>query len=268
MKKLSYYFLSALALFSPTFHVQGECKLFQFNPKGHRLLIGPEIYHVHRHREGGAKQNGWLGGGRFTYDHLRRHTFYWAIEGAIARGILHGKSIQSKQESIMRDRSIEGRFGYTFRFKQMCKLCLTPFAGIGYLIENNDFQHPSPLHLHFKTFYSYATAGFLSSISLGQLWNVGFTLKLRYLLDPKCKITHDPFYKKIHLKIANDDLQYRLELPVTYIDPERWCGQKVALVATPFYDNRIYGRQIGFPFDYLQTRLFDYGVTCQLLLTY
>ena len=263
MKTLKLCCLSAFLFLFPFIHVDADFKCCSLSLKGHRFLIGPEVYHVHRNREGGSKQNGWLGGGRFTYDYLRRHTFYWAIEGAIARGPLHGKSKLSKQESHMRDRSIEGRFGYTFRIKNACKLMLTPFVGGGYLIEDNDFQHPSPLHLHFKTSYSYVTAGFLSRINLGCDWKVGLTVKLRYMFDPTCKITHDPDFKDMTLKIANDDLQFRLELPVTY----SYC-HGVSFVATPFYENRIYGRQIGYPFDYLQTRIFNYGVTLQVQFGY
>ncbi|MBA3602692.1 MAG: hypothetical protein H0W50_03430 [Parachlamydiaceae bacterium] len=258
MKPLKLFCLTTLVFLFPFIHINGSFEFCTLSIKGHRLLIGPEVYHVHRNREGGSKQNGWLGGGRFTYDHYRRHSFYWALEGAIARGKLHGKSKLSKQESHMRDRSIEGRLGYTFRIKRICKLMLTPFIGGGYMIEDNDFRHPSPLHLHFKTAYSYASAGLLSSISLGCQWKLGLTVKLRYLFDPTCKITHDPDFRSTSLKIANDNLQYRLELPVTY----NYC-HGFSLVATPFYESRIYGRQIGFPFDYLQTRIYDYGVILQ-----
>ncbi len=263
MKPLKLFCLTTIAFLFPFMQVNGGFECCSMSLKGHRLLIGPEVYHVHRNREGGSLQNGWLGGGRFTYDHLRRNSFYWAVEGAISRGTLHGKSKLSKQESHRRDRSIEGRLGYTFRFKRACKLMLTPFVGGGYLIEDNDFQYPSPLHLHFKTAYSYASAGLLSSISLGCRWKVGLTVKVRYLFDPTCKITHDPDFKSITLKIANDNLQYRLELPVTY----NYC-HAISFVATPFYESRTYGRQIGFPFDYLQTRIYDYGVTLQVQFGY
>lgn len=263
MTPLKIFCFTAYVLLFPLFHIDGGFKCCSLSLKGHRLLIGPEFYHVHRNREGGSKQNGWLGGGRFTYDYLRRHTLYWAVEGAIARGTLHGKSKLFKQESNMRDRSIEGRVGYTFRIRKACKLMLTPFVGGGYLIEDNDFRNPSPLHLHFKTSYSYATAGLLSSINLGCQWKVGLTVKLRFLFDPTCKISHDPEFRDITLKIANDNLQYRLELPITY----NYC-HGISFAATPFYENRIYGRQIGYPFDYLQTRLYNYGVTLQAQFGY
>ncbi len=263
MRTLHLFCLSTLVFLFPFIHVNGAFECCSLNLKGHRLLIGPEVYHVHRNREGGSKQNGWLVGGRFVYDHLRRHSFYWAVEGAIARGELHGKSKFSKQESHMRDRSIEGRLGYTVRFKQICKLWLTPFVGGGYLIEDNDFQHPSPLHLHFKTSYSYATAGFLSRVSICDNWHVGLTVKLRYLFDPTCKITHDPDFRSVKLKIANENLQYRLELPVTY----NYCDG-ISFVTIPFYESRTYGRQVGYPFDYLQTRIYDYGVTLQVQFGY
>jgi hypothetical protein len=229
---------------------------------GHRFLIGPETYYAYRHREGGTKQDGWLVGGRCVYEYLRRNKFYWAAEGALAQGTLEGKSGNgAKLKSTLYDRSIEARFGYTFRYKKACKLSVTPFVGVGYQIEENNFKKPSPLHLHFKTAYRFLTGGFLSSISIGKHLTTGFNVKIRYMIDPECKISNDPEFDTISLKIENESLLYRLELPVTYLHD--YCS----FVATPFYERRCYGRQAGYPFDFLKTTLFNYGLTVQVLFS-
>ncbi|MBA3239031.1 MAG: hypothetical protein H0T62_11885 [Parachlamydiaceae bacterium] len=229
---------------------------------GHRFLIGPETYYAYRHREGGTKQDGSLFGGRCVYEYLRRNKFYWAAEGALAQGTLTGKSgNRGKLKSTLCDRSIETRFGYTFRYKRACKLILTPFFGVGYLIEENNFKNPSSLHLHFKTAYRFLTAGFLSNLSIGKHLTAGFNIKIRHMLDPECKISNDPEFDTISLKIENDSLQYRLEFPVTYL--HHYCS----FVATPFYERRCYGRQAGYPFDFLKTTLFNYGLTLQVLFS-
>lgn len=232
---------------------------YGIDSKGTRFLIGPETYYAYRHREGGTNQHGWLFGGRFILDHLRRNKFYWAAEGALAQGRLNGKSGSgAKLSSTLYDRSIEARLGYTFRYKKACRFCFTPFFGVGYLIEENNFRNPTPLHLHFKTAYRYLTAGFLSSIRIGKCFSAGVNVKVRHMIDPECKVSHDPDYETHSLKIDSEPLQYRVELPVTYL--HEFC----AIVATPFYERRSYGRQAGYPFDFLKTTLFNYGVTLQV----
>lgn len=227
-------------------------------------MIGPEAYSVDRHREGGTKQHGWLYGGRLLCDHLRRYTFYWAIEGAIASGELSGKSsTKTKLKSNMRDRSIEARFGYTFQYKYGCKYSFTPFIGVGNLVEENNYKNPTPLHLHFKIAYRYVTGGFVSSFYPFDQFKVGLNVKVRYLLDPECKISHDPEFNSTTLKIGNDELQYRIEVPLTYDYYTR-----ISFVATPFYESRIYGGWMAFPFDFRKTRLNNYGVTLQIQYTW
>lgn len=262
MKRLGYFLLALLL----TFQSQGDaweglsaCKSYF---KGHRLLIGPEAYDVVRHRAGGTKQRGWLGGGRIIYDHIRRYKFYWAIEGALAAGDLKGTSGGgAKLKSFMRDRSIEARLGYTLQFKHGHKFACTPFIGAGYLIEDNNFKPPSAMHLHFKTSYRYLTAGFISSLYICNAWKCGLNVKVRHMLDPKCQVSHDPEFDLAKLNIGNDTLQYRIELPITYLYKEG-----IAFAATAFYENRVYGGWVGYPFDFLKTRLYYYGATLQLQL--
>lgn len=263
MHYLRYFFVLSLLLFPNLSFAEEISGCCQVKYKGHRFLFGPEVYHVHRDREGGTKQNGWLGGGRFLYDHMRRYTFYWGVEGAFAQGGLKGKSgSQARLKSHMRDRSIESRFGYTFQYKHDHKFALTPFFGVGYLIEENNFKHPTVLHLHFKTSYRYLTAGFIASATIFHKLDVSLNVKLRYLLDPKCKITNDPEFDRAQLNIDNNAIQYRIELPITY------AYSTLSFVTTPFYESRCYGKNAGYPFDFLRTRLFNYGLTMQAFIAF
>lgn len=226
-----------------------------------RFFIGPETYHVCRTREGGTKQDGWLFGGRFICDHFYRYHFYWAVEGALAGGSLGGKSGQKVDlKSKMCEGSIEARFGYTFQCKYGCRWSLTPFVGVGYYQENNRFKKPKSLPLHFETSYRYLTAGFLFSICFQKDFSLGVNLKIRHMMDPKCKISNDPENLPTCLSINNEALQYRIELPLMY---RLNC---YSFVAMPFYEIHDYGRKAGFPFDFLRTRYHNYGVT--LLLGY
>lgn len=256
-------FFLLIFLFSSSFSCASDSgEICNKQIKGNRFLIGPETYYAYRHREGGTKQHGWLVGGRFLFDHLRRNRFYWAAEGALAQGTLRGKSGGgSRLKSTLYDRNIEARFGYTFRYKKAFKFTLTPFFGVGYLIEENNFKNPTLLHLHFKTAYRFLTAGFLSSICIGRQFSAGLNVKIRHMIDPECKISHDPEYETHSLKIDNEPLQYRIELPVTYLH------EGCSFVATPFCERRCYGRQASYPFDFLKTTLFSYGLTLQVLFS-
>lgn len=252
------FFFIFSSAFSCANEAGGSCNK---KAKGVRLLIGPETYYAYRHRDGGTKQHGWLVGGRFICDYFRRNKFYWAAEGALGRGTIKGKSGSGNElRSTLYDRSIEARVGYTFRCKKAYKLYLTPFIGAGYFIEENNFKNPTFLHLHFKTSYRYLTTGFLSRISICKQFSVGCNVKIRHLIDPECKISKDPEFDTISLKIDSDTLQYRIELPVMY-HHKKYCS----IVATPFYERRCYGRQAGYPFDFLKTTLFNYGLTLQAL---
>ncbi|MGZ3633339.1 MAG: outer membrane protein [Parachlamydiaceae bacterium] len=268
MNRTTYFCIIILMLLSSMSFAEETCE--KIKNKGHRFWIGPEVYHVHRNRENGAKQNGWLGGGRFLYDHMRRYTFYWAVEGAYAQGELKGRSgNRARIKSKMIDRSIETRLGYTFQCKYDHQFAVTPFFGVGYLIEQNNFKHPSSLHLHFKTSYRYFTVGFISSIRPCNNLTIGLNVKLRHLIDPECKITRDPEFDSVHLKIDNDALQYRIELPIIYAYCSLPYGCKsLSIVAIPFYESRYYGRNAGYPFDFLRTRLFDSGLTVQALVAF
>ncbi|MBA3721638.1 MAG: hypothetical protein H0W88_04480 [Parachlamydiaceae bacterium] len=228
--------------------------------QNHIFYAGPEIYYVNRLREKGAKQKGWVYGGRVGYDRIKRNRIYWGLDAVYAGGRLHGHSSKgSELKSNFYDANIEGRIGYTFQQKRSCRIFVTPFLGGGYGEETNNFVHPSPLTIHTQIKYGYVCGGFLSGMSVGCDWFIGLNFKAKYLIDAKNKISHDSEFDDVTMRVKNE-MQYRVELPVVY----KWCyGFDFGVV--PFYEYRHYGQQVNFPFDFIETKLNIYGATFKLI---
>lgn len=268
MRSVAFFGIMLLSFF-------GSCSAeVLFEPAENRLLIGPEAYHVYRSRDGGNHQKGWLFGVRGLYDHIKRNTFYWAAEGSYAGGLLYGSTKPKKYrhhsskntthlQSTFYEATGEGRIGFTFQATTGHRPSFTPFIGYGYFWENNKFGGCSPLHLRFKTDYKYSTAGFLASMRLCGNWQLGLTLKVRYMIDPKCTVSNDPCYKTIRLKVGNDRVQYRIEVPLNYY-ASCFCGFSFI----PFYEERCYGGQKGCPFDFIRTKYHNYGATTALFYSF
>ncbi len=264
-------FLTIIAVFSVC-HADGECctPALQENcckdyRLGHRFLLGPEAVHIDRRREGGTKQDGWLPGVRFIYEHRRRYCLYCGVEASYARGTLRGHTGKNDRlKSRVTDATVEGRLGYAFQCKKWGKPEFTPFVGGGYIWEQNNLKDPSPLLLHTKINYGFAAVGFLSSISPNECLTIGLNAKIRYIFNPKCRITHDPMDGKgSTLKIGDDQLQYRIEVPITFKRNQAW-----GITAIPFYEQRFYGGKRDFPHDFVETRYYNYGATLALAYYY
>lgn len=229
--------------------------------------IGPEIYYVKREKEGGAQQGGTLYGVRIGYDRVKRYKFYWGIDALWAKGVLEGhrkketlegEVLKERLKSEFTDINVEARLGYTFQSK--CWRCAswTPYGGLGYFWEKNDYKHPSPLQVHFKNHFTYVAGGFLSQIFITPSWSTGFNFKVRYLLEAEQKVEGDTEFGKL-TQHYEEKLQYRAELPVTYFYCWRSCPLAVSLV--PFFEYRAYGHRANFPFDFLEVKLKLYGAT-------
>jgi hypothetical protein len=224
--------------------------------------VGPEIYYMHRTKEGGAYQSGILYGVRCGYDHIHRYKFYWGVDALWAQGTLKGENQENDLKSKFTDINVEARVGYTFQSKCWHCASFTPYTGGGYFWENNYYQHPSPLPVHFKNRFSYIPIGFLSQIFITPNWSIGVNFKVRYLLEAKQYVTHDPDHEKI-TQSYEERLQYRAEMPVNYFFC--WGKHSLAISLVPFYEYRPYGHRANFPFDFLETKLKLYGATFKLL---
>ena len=236
--------------------------------------LGPEIYHISRLKEGGSKQQGFLYGIRMGYDHVRRYKLYWGMDVLWAQGTLkgsrkretpHGEILTDHLKSIFTDINLEGRAGYTFQSKNWRCASFTPYTGLGYFWENNDYKHPSPLQVLFKNRFFYLPVGFLSQIFVTPSLSIGFNFKLRYLLEAVQKVEHDPEYGKL-TQHYQEKLQYRIEIPVSYF----FCWKDYPLGASivPFFEYRPYGHRANFPSDFLEVKLKIYGATLKLHYLY
>lgn len=223
----------------------------------HQFVIGPQWIHLTRKREGGVKQQGNLYGAYFTYDRLKRYGWYLGAEGSYARATLKGDTDEGDVlHSKFKDCWIEGRFGYTFQKKSGRRFALTPYLGLGYAQEQNNFGSSSPLPIHFKSHFYYPLAGLRLSLCLGANFNAALNFRVRWPYDPKCKVTNDPDHDSMEQKMG-EKLQYRVELPLTYVFP---CYRPWGISICPFYEYRPYGEHINYPFDYFKTTLTLWGV--------
>lgn len=224
--------------------------------------MGPEIYYVHRSKEGGAEQSGTLYGVRLGYDHIHRYKLYWGLDALWAKGTLEGKVEKDRIKSTLTDANVEARLGYTFQSKCWRCASLTPYTGIGYFWEDNFFKHPSPLSIHFKNRFSYIPFGFLSQIFITPNWSIGANFKLRYLLYSEVRASNDPENEDT-TQYYDERLQYRAEIPLTYF--ACWNRNSLAVSFVPFYEYRPYGHRANFPFDFLETKFRLYGATLKFL---
>lgn len=229
---------------------------------GLEAYIGPEIYYTQRVKEGGSKQTGTLYGVRIGYDRIQRYKLYWGIDALWARGILEGQTKENHLKSTLTDMNVEARIGYTFQSKNWRCASLTLYSGGGYFWENNFYQHPSPLTVHFKNRFSYIPIGFLSQIFVTPNWSIGANFKVRYLIESEHKVTNDPEHDHL-TQHYEDRLQYRVDLPVTYFIC--WKKHSLAVSLVPFYEYRSYGYRANFPFDFLETKFNFYGATLKFL---
>lgn len=260
MRKLSHIlFLVFLQLSSFAYSQGCDCDLWLNRQQG---SIGPEWYHVKREKKGGVEQNGNVWGFYFSYDRLKRYGWYWGIEGNYAIGTLRGHAEESgKLSSKFTDAWAEGHFGYTFQQKECPYFSFTPYIGIGYLSEKNNFDRSSILPIHFNIYFPYASAGFLSWIQVWDDFELGLNFKAKFPYEPKCQVTNDPDNDSITQNI-DPKFQYRIDLPLTY---RFSCDDRMAITADPFFEYRHYGHNVNFPFDFIDTKMNFWGLIIEFV---
>lgn len=226
--------------------------------KRNQFYIGPEFCRVERTKECGTWQKASLARIRAGYDRFKRYGWYIGADAFYGTGTLRGiSSFKKTLRSDLTDWSIEGRAGYTFQQKTCWKLAFTPFVGGGYAVEKNHFVKPSPLLIHFKTYFPYGAAGFIFRMYPYSNLEVALNFCAKWPIEPKCHVTHDEELEpaKQHIK---ERAQYRLDLPFTY---RLGCNGPFAIVLSPFYEYRQFGGQINFPFDYIETKFNIWGTS-------
>jgi len=222
----------------------------------HKIFVGPEMYYTERSRRGG-KQDGLLSGFRAGYDHIRRCSFYWALEGYYARGSISGKSGKGdRMKSDKTDREVEGRFGYTWKRNLCLPIYFTPYVGYGYFYGINRFKPPSLMMVHFHNHFDYYAAGIQTQAMVTPRFSVGFNYKSKWMNEGKSKVTCDPKYDHVKL-IMNNKRHYEYEVPITY----KFCFKNRELDGSvvPFYRIRYYGGRENYPFDFYKTKFRSKG---------
>lgn len=207
-------------------------------------------------------QKGYLYGVRGGYDHIKRFKFYGGIEGNYATGRIKGHTGGgSPISSQLTDAEIEIRGGYTLACKYSFKPSITPFIGFGYFCQKNNFSDPSPLHLHFRDTFKYVVAGFLSQFSPTPCLDVGIVFKAKYMIDGKSKVSHDPDFSSVTLRME-ERTQYSVDLPITYLFS--FCDQPLTASLEPFYQYRNYGGLENYPFNFIKTKFINFGARALL----
>lgn len=229
-----------------------------------QFYIGPEWSRAER-TKGETHMHGDQLGVRFGYDRLKRYKWYLGVEANYANGLLKGYGFQGEDRVDLKARLItlaaEGRIGYTFQQKECWQFAFTPFVGGGYFTERTNFTSSSPLPVHFKIYYPYVTTGFLAWAQVCERGEVGFNLKARYPLTPKCRVSHDPEEEPVTQRVA-ERWQFRLEMPFTY---RLTCDGQFCVGVNPFYEWRHYGSHPNYPFDFLKTRLRLWGIVLEFI---
>lgn len=104
------------------------------------LALGPEFYLLKRTRDGGAKQDGWIIGGRISYDRIKPYRLYLGGDFLYATGKLTGKTATGKEMlSSLTDENGEVRIGITLQQEGGRCFFIVPFVGYGFFRETNDF---------------------------------------------------------------------------------------------------------------------------------
>jgi len=238
---------------SPVF--EQPCSLAVSSP--YSIWVGPEVYHFKRQRDGGTSQSGAISSIRVGLDRIKPHGVYIGADYFYAAGRLKGHTGSGTVlRSDLHDHIFEARLGFTYQQNECRKSFFTPFGGWGSFCEINNFTSPSPLQCTFTDTFNYIVIGFLSGVNFQALLSMGIDFKVKFMLDGQSKVTDDPLFEDITLKMENE-IQCRLDLPITYNPCNSLFGLAFQLV--PFYEFRHFGGREGYPFDFKDTKIYLYG---------
>jgi hypothetical protein len=230
---------------------------------GHILSLGPEWYYINRTKKGGTTQHGSCIGVRANYDHIKRYKIYYGGQAFYGTGTLDGHTGSDlKLRSRLTEAQVEGSLGYTFQAKWCFQPWITPIIGYGYFYDKNDFKKPSPLTVTYTLQYSYVPFGFLSGLMLNPSTSLGLNVRVRYPIEPKCRISNDPEFDDTKMHV-DEELGFRIELPLVY-KTNQFC-RSLLVGILPFFDFRHYGGRANYPFDFIDTKLRIYGANVQIM---
>lgn len=247
--------LLATILLLSAVHLHADLLFFLHGP--HRLAVGAEVYHSRRIKEGGSSQTGTPAGWYASYDRIRSNSLYWGCSGRMAWGRMYGHTGSGASiVSNLMDSEVQGRLGYTLQRTKGTQDALTLFVGYGYFDGTNNFQYPSPMTLNYRDYFTYSLVGFLASAKFTPNFRLSTSFQVQFMSDGKSKITNDPGYNDLVLKMGNR-LQYQAEIPFTYLISNHYYHFELSLV--PFLRYRDYGGRENYPFDFISTQYQIFG---------
>lgn len=221
------------------------------------IQLGPEVYYLERNKEGGSTQNGVLYGVHGKFERQIPGKFYWAVDGYIARGILHGKNaLKNPLKSTLTESEIEGRFGFCFHKKIRWCISFTPYVSYGYFRCKNAFTHPSPIFVTYTDSFDYVGGGFLAKMALTSSFSLGAEFKANYMLEGNSRTRGDPGAQNAKV-VVESKMQYEAAIPLKWsyqIDNKCLYTELV-----PFYRYRHFGGRENFPFNFIDTQYQSWG---------
>ena len=184
--------------------------------------------------EGKVKSNGYFGGAKIGYEHLKKDSIYFGVDGTFAAGRAKDELVSTteKEHRTALWGNAESRLGYNFGGDSFR---ISPFVGIGW-----DYYRPTTkVSLSFDWFYG--TAGFKSTKAITDIFDLGLNAKAMYNFRPSVNAD------KISVHGKGQSWGYELGLPLTWhVDQAKnWDVQLepyFAQLSTKLHDKQAGGR--------------------------
>jgi len=226
-------------------------------------MVGPEVYHIQRVREGGTGQNGSLTGVKISIERIMRHGAYFGIDYLYAEGGLIGSNATGRPLlSELTDEIVEMRCGFTLQQNDCRRSFITPFAGWGHFREVNAFSLPSPIPCKFTDTFDYVVVGFLSGVNITRLLSIGINFKLRFMQNGTSEVSDDPIFDRVTLQMQ-EEIHARLDIPLLLFP--RYPRRSLGCLFSPFFEYRHFGGREGFPFNFRYTKFYLHGARFALI---
>lgn len=188
---------------------------------GNQLYLEPE-FSCATYKTGNIKQKGNFYGIRAGYDLLIFNNPYIGFESIYRSGRIKGDGLSS----LYTDYLFEGKIGFTIGYPNL--YYFTPYAGLGYENEKNDYK-TSPVDKLKSYYFSF---GFITEAFITPQFSYGVNLKIKFPFIGDHKVKNNDI--NVNLAISKK-MQYTLEVPFTY-----WVSSQINLSAVPFYDYKNY----------------------------
>jgi hypothetical protein len=227
----------------------------------HRFYIGPDLFYRTYNEivtpPLRSNEFGTLYGVQATYDHVQGNSIYTGL------GLRYGGGTTTYNGSTQTGIPLlsttnnqflnaEGRLGYTFSLDQQDRFLVSPFVGLGYHRWNRDIATtPEAAGILEKYSWGYVGPGIRTEYQASPQFDIGFNAQLMLMLGGRIDAefvsptTGQTFTGGGTL---GNNLQYEIEVPMTYhLSPDP-NSNNIDLKLTPYYRSQDIGR--GLPFGF------------------